>query len=1277
MRAKILRLTRWIIIGLTSLFAMLLLGVWFYTQTEGFRSLLREQVLAALRSSVNGEVTFEEASGSVWRQLHFRRLSVRQNGVEVLSAPEISVRISLLRQVFAFLLSSRFYIAEVEIVEPKVKLIEDKEKGWNIASLFKTSDQPQEPSAVSIFLSHIKIEKGQIDARLADESEAHLMALSLDGSLKLVPAGPQVDLASLDFSLSRQGLPELQWKSALSYDATGAPSVLNLRRIDLQTSGSQLRLSGKVQDLSAPTLALNLELKKIAANEIRKLLPSLPLQQDLSGALHVTGPLSAFQLAGNISAPDGQLIPSVLGDLTQKQPRFRGTLQVKDFVADRVLGISNLSGKWNGQASFQGTSLEDAQGSVRASASGLLVQGWQMGDLGLEGNLANKKVALTADVTGKNGQARLQGRMVLSETPAYEMTLKARNLELAKAREKGSPVSDSANINLDAWVKGRGISLKKIDSSAELTLLPSKIGSIQISQGRGTGALRQGRLTLQEFRLLANDASLTARGELGALEEGPKGKMIYTLRANNLTPWLALAGLKGRGGVNLDGTASGSIKSLRLEGKANLSNLQLAAYSLQSGSVSWTLAEVGGPQPHGQIKVATKGVEAGMRLQRLEADLSLKGMEPMEVQTALVAEDSEKHVHRLKGRGNYYSPEQIDFLVQELALHLSNGIWRTPQQAHLVWRDKRISVDDLSLQRGAQTVRARGVLGSQGEQDLYLQVSRFPLEELRPFLRRAPDVTGQLSAEIKVRGTATRPLLDGNLAVDSLTVAGQSYAGLTANAAYGQERLNVDLLLRQDVSHSLNAKGGLPLYIGWGGEKSPAVSGEASLRIYSAGLSPAFLAVLSKEIQDIQGNLSMDIQLRGPAQALLPTGKIQLRGGQAKVKPLGLSLSDVELLVAVAQNALDITQLRVRSGEGQLTGGGKIGLKEYSITGLDLTFNANEFSVINTRQYKAAVSGKLVSSGSLEKPFVRGELNLTKSSLRPDRSLLQRRGPPPRDPTVLVVQNAEELTAGRQQEKKSEEASGQSSEDSSPPQSDLYRRLGLDVAATIPRGTWVYLEEGSIELMGQVRARKNPEEELSLSGGVETVRGSYTFQGRKFQLERGKVLFTGGSKIDPSLDVAARYALPNYQVDLVVGGASSAPTLTLRSEPQLEQADILSLLLFGKRAGALNEGERVSFQAQAIKAAADYVAGGLQQSVAEHLGLDVVELNVGEGLGQGKVGVGKNVTKDVFVSASQELDKEKAQEYSIEYQLAPNWQLKSSTTSKGNNGFDLFWQKQY
>jgi translocation and assembly module TamB len=423
----------------------------------------------------------------------------------------------------------------------------------------------------------------------------------------------------------------------------------------------------------------------------------------------------------------------------------------------------------------------------------------------------------------------------------------------------------------------------------------------------------------------------------------------------------------------------------------------------------------------------------------------------------------------------------------------------------------------------------------------------------------------------------------------------------------------------------------------------------------------------------------MDINLKGPIQALAPSGPIRLQNGHAQIKPLGQTFSDINVEIQLDPKVVRLSQLSLHGGEGQFSGKGVVALERYTIGNIDLTFDADHFRVIATKEYRAGLSGQIICSGSLQAPIVTGAMTVVDTTLRPDFALMKS-GPAAQDATITVVRNAEEAslsvkggqTAGEEETKKT----------TAIPRGGVYNQLTLNVDVTIPRNTWVHMSEGSIELMGQLQAKKNPQEEPTLSGVIETVRGWVAVQGRKFTLEKGNIIFSGETPIDPSLDITARYTLPEYVVDVLIGGTGTKPTVSFKSEPDMEQADVLSLLVFGKPANALSDKEKVSLQSQALQAVAGSVASDLRQAVAEKLGIENLELDVGENPSQSKVGIGKYVAPGVFVSTSQQLGGNshgpgQGREVTIEYQISDNWQLKASTTAQGNNGVDILWKKKY
>jgi autotransporter translocation and assembly factor TamB len=1268
MHRRLWRWLRWTVTGIAVLLLAIGIAGWYYTQTDQFRDTLRSRLLAALNDSLNAEVDFKEVTGSIWSTLSFRDVALIQQGVPVLSAQSISIRLGILGQILPLLTNATVHIGEIEIEKPQLWLAQDRDKRWNVLTLLKPREA-EEPGRFRIYLDEIKISDGKVEAATADGKQARITSLTLKGDAALLPTGIGIDFDYLNFALASPGMPSVTWGSAFSLKDSGKTSELEIQRLDLATNKSQLRIAGTVRDLKEPTVAITLELARGAAEEITEMFPAVPLRQDISARLKASGPLSKLQVSGALKALDGQVDTSVVADLISERS-VRGKLEIKGFAVDKVLKISGFSGRADGQINFAGSSLEDAEAAAKASLTRAVVNEWELGDVTLSGGLKNKNVSVAAHAEAKGGKADLKGTVALLETPAYELTLNARALDLKKAAGDKAPIS--AKINLDAWAKGRGTEPKGMEVDTKITFHPSQVGAIQVQQGFVEGGLRGGALIVREARLVAEGTTFNAKGKVASLKKDAAGTITYSLRSKDIRPWAQLVGVEATGSANLDGTVAGSLQSPRLEGKAFLNELGLAKARVENGTVRWVATKDARNQWRGQFKIAAKQLVAGVPLQSLDAEVALEGLDPATVAAEITARDADQHVHRVKTR-LIHSGERTDVLLQEIALQF-DGAWRNPRPARIVVEGKKVTLEDFSLQYGTQGVTAKGVTGWQGTQNLFVQVNRFPIERLRAYLKDAPAVGGILSLTVQIHGTAAQPIIDGSLNAESLTVAGQPYAALTGQAKYQTERLSMDLRLAQDQNHDLTAKGVLPVYLGWGDNRSPAVKGDADLRIYSEGLNPTFLSLLTKDVDSLQGSLKLDVQLRGPFNALTPRGTIQFQNGGARVVPLNLALKEIDLHANVTPGTIELTRLNARSGDGQLTGTGRLGLKQYSITAIGMTLNADQFQVINTREYKALASGKLAASGTLQQPMIRGDLTV-KGTLRPDMALMKRTGRASEDSTIVVVRSESDLVG--QDERAMSGTNSQNGAGNTQKQSPLFDQLGLEITAQISRGTWLYLDEGSMELTGDLRVKKGPKESMAVVGKLQGVRGWYSFKGKRFRLEKAEVTLTGGTQIDPIIDIVGLYRVPQYQIYANIGGTSSKPTLTLRSEPQLEQADILAVLLFGKPVNTLSQGEQKTLQNEALKATAAYIASDLKQSVASSLGLDIVEVGAGDTLSQTQVEVGKYVRDDVFVSATQQFGGEQEQEYAIEYNVTPNVQIKSSTTSQGKSGIDIFWKKQY
>ena len=113
-----------------------------------------------------------------------------------------------------------------------------------------------------------------------------------------------------------------------------------------------------------------------------------------------------------------------------------------------------------------------------------------------------------------------------------------------------------------------------------------------------------------------------------------------------------------------------------------------------------------------------------------------------------------------------------------------------------------------------------------------------------------------------------------------------------------------------------------------------------------------------------------------------------------------------------------------------------------------------------------------------------------------------------------------------------------------------------------------------------MRARSAPHEAAVASGELEIENGRYRAYTRELDVERGRLLFTGGPVTDPGVDLRASHKLPGYTVGVIVRGRLRQPQLTLYSEPPLPQTQIASMLVIGRTLDSFQDTDAASLAAQ-------------------------------------------------------------------------------------------------
>jgi translocation and assembly module TamB len=112
------------------------------------------------------------------------------------------------------------------------------------------------------------------------------------------------------------------------------------------------------------------------------------------------------------------------------------------------------------------------------------------------------------------------------------------------------------------------------------------------------------------------------------------------------------------------------------------------------------------------------------------------------------------------------------------------------------------------------------------------------------------------------------------------------------------------------------------------------------------------------------------------------------------------------------------------------------------------------------------------------------------------------------------------------------------------------------------------------KVAGEVTVQEQPKQPTLAQGEFRIAAGDYEVYGQKIKIERGRLVYAGGTIDDPGLDMRATRRIND---DVLVGvearGTLHSPRLQLVSEPAMSDTDVLSYLLLGRPSNQASQNE--------------------------------------------------------------------------------------------------------
>ena len=860
-------------------------------------------------------------------------------------------------------------------------------------------------------------------------------------------------------------------------------------------------------------------------------------------------------------------------------------------------------------------------------------------------------------------------------------------------KELDGKITGTVNANVAIRDVAAPITPDAVTADGRATLAASTIGGLRIDSAEVDGKYTSQVGDVAKFNIAGPDVKADASGRV-SLDGAASSNLKYHVDAINLPELAKLAGQTDIGGAAiLDGTVTGNRASLQTTGTMDGSNLSYGTTSALDLNSRYTVTvpDLDVARAHVQASTdATFVVVGGTELN------SVKATTTYDQQTLDFTTNIKEKTRELDATGQLIlHPDHQEVHLPQLAVRTQGVEWRTApgSQATVNYGRDRVEFDGVRLVSANQSLDVSGTLalGSgapSGAIDVHAR--NVDLKQLETLTLQNRGFTGTLNADAKISGSTASPAIDGKVEITRGGFQAYHYDSLVANVDYKGTRVGLDAKLQQSPTEFITAKGSVPttlFKVGPTGEHIEPAAGDAiDLQVKSTAISLAVVEGLTNQLTNVTGTLEADVHVSGSGQDPHLQGFVDIKNGAFGVPAAGETFTGLTTRIELQPELVRIQEFQLLDRHGEkLRIAGDLAVHARQVGAVNVSIDSDNFELLKNELGDVQVQSALKLTGELRRPRLVGDVRLDAGRVEVDRVLELFYSPYSVEALPDVVSAERTVEGTGSAEEATKEALAKASVSAAPPGAaekaardeasppvpgGLFEAVAMDVHVVIPdnlvlRGkdlrpsgpTGAALGDLNITVGGDVRVRKDPGAPITLVGTVNTVRGTYAFQGRRFDLVRdGTIRFIGTPSINPTLDITATRKIPNTGVEarVHITGTPKAPKLALSSTPPLEESDILALIVFNRPVNELGTGERSSLAATAGGIATGFIAAPLGDSIGKALDLDLFEISTTTESGDLGAGItlGHQLNERTFIKLHQEFGARSTTEFQLEYQIA-------------------------
>ena len=805
-----------------------------------------------------------------------------------------------------------------------------------------------------------------------------------------------------------------------------------------------------------------------------------------------------------------------------------------------------------------------------------------------------------------------------------------------------------------------------LDVTGSATLEKSAIAGMAVDSGQVTGSFANNTADVKELILAGPDLKASAAGTFAFGETG-ESKLAYDVAVTNVEPLAKRFKQPLAGSAHVVGEASGPAANLTLVGKFGANRLRYGTnIDALTANSTYTVQLPNFDIQQGRIQADTSATFVTIAGQNLPRVTAKAVYEKNELQFDTMVEEEKRSLGL--GGNVIFHPDHDELHLRALNLTVGKTQWALPQgqEAIAKYSKDSVTLENFVFERGTQRVTAAGVvaIGASSANlanTLNLQLENVQVQDINELLLGNRALAGVLNATAEIRGTRSDPVVQSSFAVTAGTVEGVKFNSLAGTAKYSGRAVDVDARLEQTPSAILTAVGVIPVPDGPG---ATARTEEFDLAVKSTPIDIALFQPATTQVTKLAGQFSADVRLQGTLAAPRLNGLVETNNGGFSVVATGVTYTNAIARLVFEGDRLLVDRFELSDdGMDRLVAIGELGIEQRNIGEMNLQISSSQFKVLDNQFGDMQIDSDVRVTGEVGAPTITGEIVTRPARLEVDQILEQLSRNPYRTQATVSTVGETESTA----------VVGDN------PRAGLYDTATVDVRLRLPddlvlRGRDMHasfsrigLGDMNITVGGELQIRKAPAGQPDVIGNVTVVRGFYDFQGRRFEVLRdSQIRFQGTRPIDPGLQVDAQRIISGVTAIVNIRGTARQPQVRLSSQPPLDEADVLSLIVFNQPINQLGEGERLNLAERAGGLAVGYLATPLANSIAQALDLDIFEIRASGGeSGQPSIAVGQQIGSRLFVSFRQEFGTDDFSQLSVEYRINELLRL-VSTVTQGN-----------